>query len=123
MSEEMPREKVSEGMPQGFSEMLDKVLSNPELIRSVASALASSEPQKNDEGEKVAPVSATAEGSLDKLPQIAELLKPVLSGSATDGKRDCLLGAIKPYVSEKRRDAIDTMIKFSHIAELMKKIN
>ncbi len=116
-----------------FAEMLDKVLANPEIISAVASALSSGSKE-----EKVAEVKATVapknetppapEAALaEKLPELMSVLKPMLSGSGKSSpvsdRRACLLNAMKPYLNDKRCEAIDYMVKFSQLAELIKAMN
>lgn len=128
MSGENERDGVS--LPDNLSEMLDKVLSNPELIASVASALSASSGKESSGGEadkKSVETSAPAELS-EKLPEIMSALKPMLGSHSSERsreaeKRACLLNAVKPYVSPQRCEAIDYMIKFSRLAELMRNMN
>ena len=134
-------EKNTLGMGQmDLSGMLGKLLANPQIIESVASALSG-------ERESVAPplqAKATVVPEKEKsappdiadmaqrLPEIMSMLAPVLqqnggAGSdkahAVSDKRACLLNAMKPYMSPQRCEAIDYIIKFSQISEILKKIN
>jgi hypothetical protein len=43
--------------------------------------------------------------------------------SKRDHDRDCLLRALKPYLSHDRGQAIDYIIKFSSIAEVLKNLS
>ena len=114
-----------------FSEMLGKVLANPQIISAVASAVSGGGTEKKKE-EPAAEASATPsydgifpDNISDKLPEIISVLGPVLSGKGeakvrADDRRCCLLRAIKPYVSDSRQEAIEYMIKFSLLAELLR---
>ncbi len=138
--------------PPNFSELLDKVLANPQLIGAVASALSSPSPtdtagssatasqnvnapvfeQKNED--KVIepsplPTGFDANVIADKLPEILKVMGPIMqSGTKADGikhdnNRSCLLRAMKPYLNPHRGEAIDYIIKFSQLAELFKKMS
>ena len=130
-------------LPNDFSAMIDKVLSNPEILTTVAAALSSggtgeeSNIGKAAEKEK-AEESVQASSALDtdammqRLPQMMKLLSPMLSGggaksqgpaAAPSDKRTCLLLAIKPYLSPERCEAIDYIVKFSKLSEILKNIN
>ena len=127
-------------VPPNFSEMLDKVLSNPEIISTVAAALSKGgeEPEKEKENTVVKGETAENEGTsadvsamMEKLPEVMKLVGPMMSkgtGSGrppltkTSDKRACLLSAIKPYMNPHRCEAIDYIIKFSELSELIKKI-
>ncbi len=127
-------ESLSGAMPPQFSELLGKVLANPEIINTVASALSQTSPPAskedtavgNDEA-RAAAVSANAlpEGISDKLPELTRLLGPMLSGTSAGGdkKKEALLYAVRPYLSDGRRQAIDYMIRISRISEVLKNIN
>lgn len=133
-------------LPSDFSAMLDKVLSNPEILTTVASALSATSQTEKITQEVDAPTQTaktedaaqTSAGAVDvdvmmqKLPQMMKLLSPMLSATTsknqgssphTQDKRTCLLCAIKPYLSPARCEAIDYIIKFSQLSEILKTIN
>ena len=131
------------GLPTGFSEMLDKVLANPQILTTVASALSSvsaetagataSSPPKNEPGESEAESTASSpeiDAMMQKLPEMMKLISPMISSGGkgspmgkTSDKRSCLLSAIKPYLSPARCEVIDYIIKFSQLSEIIKQIN
>ena len=102
-----------------FSDSLDRLLQDPEVLA------ASEEP--NAQGDFL-PVGSSAIGALPqdligKLPALMSALGPML-GKA-DGKKDektALLLALKPYMSPERCDAIDKLIMFGRISEVMKQL-
>jgi hypothetical protein len=114
-----------------------KLLANPELIASVASALGLGTPpaEKKESEEIPSPERAEAQPSdtpsaaiqKDKLPELISNISPLLSALGTarssDSKRACLLRALKPYLSSERCEAIDYMIKLSEISEAFKTIS
>ena len=134
-------------LPQlDLSGMLGKLLANPQIIESVATALSgkseggglsavnemsSAAEQKRDGGgeEKT---SADIAAMAQRLPEIINMLAPAMQskggakqgeGAIASDKRACLLAAMKPYMSPQRCAAIDYIIKFSQISEILKKIN
>ena len=132
--------QVEAALPQDFSAMLDKVLSNPEILSSVASALSGmrggeesgADAAPTPKAEDAAPAaSADVDAMMQKLPDVMKMLSPMLSSSSSkkqdtaypSDKRACLLLAIKPYLSPARCDAIDYMIKFSRLSEILKSLN
>ncbi len=44
-------------------------------------------------------------------------------GKGSEDPRSCLLRALKPYVSQGRREAIEYMIRISQISELLKRLS
>ena len=122
------------GVPIQLSEMLDKLLANPQILSSVASALASSQGQTAQAPpENAVQTSVRQDPSLDavadKLPEIMNMLRPMISPSVSSsksdggGKKEALLCAVKPYLSDGRREAVDYIIKLSRIAEILKKMS
>ena len=117
------------GGSDGFSSILNGILSNPEMmamISSMAGKLKSENaPAESDtvEASEAAPASAP-----ERLPEAISALAPLLSGegvkhSKRDNDRACLLRALKPYLSPGRSEAIDYIIKFSSIADLLKNLS
>jgi hypothetical protein len=127
-------ESKAPSAPQ-ISEMIDKLLAEPELINMVATAIgkapSEAESQKK-EGENMADGgvknSAVSNEALSGLvsslaPAIAALGKPSQKQAAKKSdRRDCLLVALKPYLCRERCEAIDYMIKLGRISELMRNI-
>ena len=138
------RARADEGfaLPNDFSAMIDKVLANPEILSTVAAALSSSgageesggktaEEEKGEESMQTSSALDT-DAMMQKLPQMMKLLSPMLSGGGAKGqgssavpsdKRTCLLLAIKPYLSPERCEAIDYIVKFSKLSEILRAIN
>ncbi len=135
-------------VPPNFSEMLDKVLANPEIISTVAAALSKGgeEPsvEKEETAQKVGASETAAKGEteengtsspdiaamMQRLPDVMKLVGPMMSkgggkslSSRANDKRTCLLTAIKPYLNPHRCEAIDYIIRFSELSELIKKIH
>ena len=134
----MPDEKnISETeAPDSFSNALNNILSNPEMlsmISSMAEKLKSdsqpSEPQvEPSESPQAVAEPTSAAPTPSSLPNILGTLAPLLSAENTklskrDNDRACLLRALKPYMSHDRSQAIDYIIKFSSLAEVLKHLS
>ena len=123
-----------------FSGVLNSILSDPQMLSTITSMA-----QRLKEGSDSQPVSETqheaqaekpdALASADKessaptsLPDAIGALAPLLSGitpkhSKKDDDRACLLRALKPYLSQDRSQAIDYIIRFSSIADVLKNLS
>ncbi|MBQ2384947.1 MAG: hypothetical protein II292_01935 [Clostridia bacterium] len=117
------------GGSDGFSSILNGILSNPEMmamISSMAGKLKSENAPAESEATEVSEASPTS--APERLPEAISALAPLLSGegvkhSKRDNDRACLLRALKPYLSPGRSEAIDYIIKFSSIADLLKNLS
>jgi hypothetical protein len=89
------------------SDRIKEILANPEnlnLIASIAGGLSG----KKDEN---IPAENKAEISEKKVP-------PIMNPVGTD-KRIALLNAIKPYVSERKKERVDGLVKAISVAGLI----
>ena len=151
---EQDKGKENVGMPMDLSAMINKLISNPQLLTGIASALSgdggeqngqkltkeaaqgaaqSTEQTANNNAESVGYEGIDIDAITRKLPEIMGVIAPVMSRTAGgDGKseskkracdnRSCLLNAMKPYMNPQRCEAIDYIIKFSQISEILKNI-
>ncbi len=118
---------VEEATPD-FSSVLGGILSNPEMlsmISSMADKLKGDIPTMNDTSTpNDAPKGDTE--ALKKVGDMAGLLAPLLSAgggnSPANDNRTCLLRALKPYLSQGRSEAVDYIIKFSRISDVLKNL-
>jgi len=131
-------------MPQNendnFSAALNGILSNPEMmsmISSMAQKLKSdgANAQKNEfEDVKVEeqtisePPAEQTVSAQPKLPDALGALAPLLNAdiskrSKSENDRACLLRALKPYMSSGRCEAIEYIIKFSMLSDVLKKLS
>ncbi len=136
----MDNEQKTLSPPADLSTAIERLMANPELIATVASVLGGARApsvgatEENTEEKKTEdpvpsspPVSVRAKNDplSSDLQGVVATLSPLLSG-ISGGKQDdpmaCLLRALKPYVSPKRRDAIDTMIRLSLLSDTLKQI-
>ncbi len=132
--------------PLQISDAIDRLLANPELLSTVASAIGAQAPTNitakkeseatdgnSDTETKIDTLSASVSAENDihsKLPELMANAAPIIAalsggrkgGKAPDDDRTRLLCALKPYVNPHRRDAIDTMVQLARISEVIKTV-
>lgn len=92
--------------------LVSAIMEHPDLIEQISRlAGGGSTPEEKSE-ESTAPVEAPEE----KVPRA----EPVFSQPSRDERRSRLLYALKPYLSEKRARAVDSMLTFGEIFDMMK---
>ncbi len=99
----------------GFSEMLSKVLSDPEsmsAIRSMAQQFASDDKKERGEREETPSVAQTLLG----VPAISRALHLLSNGSR---ERIDLLCALRPFIREEKRSRLDTVISTMKTLDLL----
>ena len=137
MSSDTEKEKRPDKTGNELSAMIDKLLANPEIISTVASALSKKSEGEADGGdqetkadENVSLAEDTSKGGdiaasllpmLSKL-QGAQALSSVGKGASKD-KRACLLVALKPYLCRQRCEAIDQMLRLLSMTELFRSLS
>ena len=90
-----------------LSKVVSLIMENPALIEEISSLAKKESTDKSRE-------------SAEKEEQI-EAVKPTYGAEGdAQNKRAALLAAFKPYLSENRRQAIDTMISLSGVIDMMK---
>ena len=90
-----------------LSKVVSLIMENPALIEEISSLAKKESTDKSRE-------------SVEKEEQI-EAVKPTYGAEGdAQSKRAALLAAFKPYLSENRRQAIDTMISLSGVIDMMK---
>lgn len=101
---------------QNEQDILSRLLSDPEVQAAAGDASpTASPPDLQSLGMTLPP------DLLSKLPAMLSMLSPTMGGEK-DGKRDdrtALLIALKPYMSERRCQAIDALITFGRISTLL----
>lgn len=123
-------EKGGDTAMPDLSAAIGKIMEHPELISMVASVLNESpaEPQKpSEEAQKTEVASDTQAPTADVMASLAPMLSR-LSSLGTQGAKDIgldpnhrqLLCALKPYLSDSRRNAIDYILKISQMSGLLK---
>ena len=96
-----------------LSRIIGLIMENPKLIEEINN-LASQEPEK--EQEEIAEENQIAEDTVITNAQPAVSL----SENTSRTKRRELLCALKPYVSEGRAKAIDSMMSIADILDMMR---
>ena len=121
-----------------ISDAIERLLANPELLSTVASAIGlgkqSAEPPSTPsaasaQASEAMPLPAATVPSGD-LGEAVAAIAPLISafsgkggGTHANDPRSCLLRALKPYVSHNRAQAIDTMLQLALVSEAFKKLN
>lgn len=109
--------------------LVSTLLRDPETVSRLMGAISEISAQKNEGGGEVSEVSEAAVGSEDLGgDEVREKLSGVmaaLSGGGSQGARandrhTALLLAIKPYLSPKRAELIDDLIKLGSVGELLR---
>lgn len=121
-------EKPSEALSSdNISAAISKLLEHPELLSMAASALGVDNTSKTstEASETVQSTSTDSKSdtSKDASSDIMASIMPLLSGLSANGgsfKHEPLLRALKPYLSESRREAIEYIIKISRMSSLVK---
>ena len=123
MSDEI---RSDEGLSDGISAAIGKLMEHPELISMVASALGKNTQSAPQETAASSPAEAPSEESTpsaDTLTAFMPMLSRLSGALGKDGQKNAphaqLLCALKPYVSENRRTAIDYILKLSQMSALM----
>jgi hypothetical protein len=108
-----------------IGDIFSSVLSNPELIAKLPVIISSVKPIIEILGKGGAPSSSASEsgavavGSSASSGAAASVKDIHVSAKGTDS-RTALLCAMKPYLSEDRRNAVDYIVKLSRLGEILK---
>lgn len=133
-----------EKAPLQVSDAIERLLANPELLSTVASAIGASAPtakeseksdssakdeiDNNSENKASSDTQKDSEDSSAKLPEIMASVAPAIAalygkgGNQPTDDRTRLLCALKPYLNPRRKDAIDTIVKLAGISEILKNV-
>ena len=106
---------MSENGTPDISRIVNLILQNPGLIEEI-SALA-----KKDSAEATDESQTNSHEIPPPEPEVSEAVSaPLYSAPQQRSNRSQLLCAFKPYVSEERARAIDSMISIAEVLDLMK---
>ena len=107
---------MSEQESLDVGKVIGLIMENPQLIEQISNlARQKNDDTKADEAEKI----VTNEENVSRT--IESSAQPTYSApSFSRGNRAQLLGALKPYVSQERAKAIDSMISIADILEMMR---
>ena len=97
-----------------LSKIVSLIMQNPALIEQI-SALARQDKSEEEITEKAESFSAASEVT----PQIKEAAKETSVRPMMRSHRHELLNAMKPYLSENRRTAIDSMASILDVIDVM----
>ncbi len=128
-AEAQPQKNDSLG---GFSitpEMMEKL---PAVMAALQGAGIGPQGPRTDTSQEAKPASGASPSNIDmneiasKLPQVMSALSKMgVSGAGShkprseDKNRKALLNALRPYMSDRKRDAIDAMLGMGSLAEIM----
>ena len=128
-----------------LSESPQSPLANPDLLRVLGTLLASPQSTRTEQADdrpKAAMSASTGAGDglaallsnpemMEKLPQLISVIKPMLGtlsptipptpshAASPDADRDRLLLALKPFLSQKRCEAIDNMLRIGKLGSVL----
>ena len=128
-------------LPEGLSDTLASILSNPELMSKISGILDSGSQDDNAVPKESEPPTGNSIGNalsdpalMAKLPEVISVLRPMLEngekkgeppksgGSSAGNKRMALLYALKPYLSPRRCEAIEYFARISKMGDMIKNI-
>ena len=100
-----------------LGKVIGLIMENPALIEQISNLARGTPVEKQQESEPKADVPSQVETEVQKT---SPTYSPALSRVDQRSNRAQLLGALKPYVSEERAKAIDSMISIANILDMMK---
>ena len=129
----------NENLPRpSLSDAIEKLMSDPTLLSTVARALGDVKPKmpSEDEGRSEEAQKNDSSMAMPDVSQLMSILSPMISKPQKERKdtsvtrasdsgraeREALLCALKPYVSNGRKEAIDYIIRLSKISDLLRQI-
>ena len=101
---------MNESVTPDIGRIINLIMENPKLIEEISN-LAKSDASPKEEVVESAPTASTPKA---ETPSNA---RPVRSNS----RRGELLSLLKPYLSEKRASAIDSMVSVADVLKMMKR--
>ena len=110
-----------EGMAD-ISKIIGVIMENPDLIEKIKELAAGTKNENTETEKKTADVATEPSDTMQvshnaKTDSATEAAAPILN---TKKRRHDLLCAIKPYVSEGRGKAIDTMLSVIEVLDIVK---
>ena len=136
---------MADATPTPSSEGLEKLLSNPELLRTIAALTGTGGGVSNAQDAPPAQTSSAVQDGLAraladpelmaKLPEVMAMLRPMLQGGASAEAaaptsapvhaspqascRNDLLLALKPFLSSERAAAIDLLLRLGKLGSVL----
>lgn len=102
--------------PPNVADGLGAVLSNPELMAKLPQIMAMLRPMMEQQTATPPPQSGN-EGA--ETPATASPIAPL---KKTTDNRSALLLALKPFLSEDRRNAVDAMLRLSTLGDVLRRL-
>lgn len=102
--------------PPNVADGLGAVLSNPELMAKLPQIMAILRPMMEQQTAAPPPQSGN-EGA--ETPATASPIAPL---KKTTDNRSALLLALKPFLSEDRRNAVDAMLRLSTLGDVLRRL-
>ena len=102
--------------PPNVADGLGAVLSNPELMAKLPQIMAMLRPMMEQQTAAPQPQSGN-EGA--ETPATASPIAPL---KKTTDNRSALLLALKPFLSEDRRNAVDAMLRLSTLGDVLRRL-
>ena len=152
MDEKQASAAKDKSAPSLDTSALERILGDPEALAKLSSAMNALRPSPGDAAKDIPTASPTTPpsstdglarllsdpGMMERLPQMLALVKPLLGADAAKPTsaeavpaiaphapsldRDHLLLALKPFLSEDRRTAVDAILRISKLGELIRQI-
>ena len=113
--------------PDALSGAISQLTRNPQLLSSIASMIGvppppnvqpSVETAADDSEEK----AEKSEAPKDMLATLAPLLSGGIKRTPGEERRDALLCALKPYMSGRRAEMIEYILKYGKFGDILKKL-
>ena len=106
----------AEGKSPDISRIISVIMENPDLIEQISSLVKEAPPDEPKE------VEETPAAEVEETPS-AEVEASALPSSGQDlrSRREHLLSALKPYLSDERQRAIDSMMTFADILDAVRR--
>ena len=105
---------MSEQESLDIGKVVSLIMENPQIIEQISSLAKKKE--SAEEEKKGEPTESSITEATSSVPSA-----PAHTNAGTSrGNRAQLLGALKPYVSEERAKAIDSMISIADILDMMR---
>ena len=117
---------ISTGGSNPLGDIFSSVLSNPELIAKLPTIISSVKPIIDMLGKgssppaSAAPSETVATSAGASASTAAASVKNIPVSAKGSDSRTALLCAMKPYLSEDRRVAVDYIVKLSRLGEILK---
>ena len=102
-----------------LSKIVNLIMENPKLIEEIKNLSTNKEKAESAESDKEEPASIIDKSEKAAAPAVTYESSGSIGGISRIRRKDLLL-ALKPYVSEERGRAIDSMMSIADILEMMR---